>query len=205
MISAAQLAQKFRRFWGLGVFTNPYAPLFLTFGVALCGLPVTSEQTLRTTPFIGTAAPWIADLLGIFMALALPILRFKREGKEQTESAVRDLTDASSANPVLAVIEDAIRDHILERMQLKIVEAARLYDWDTIKDAAHRALEEEMTIRPLSREDYETAQHAIESFKQQEDPRLDSRDKYEALLRLLRWCSFTRLRRGLELAARGRG
>lgn len=205
VISAAQLAQKFRRFWGLGVFTNPYAPLFLAFGVGLCGLPVTSEPTLRTIPFIGAAAPWIADLFGIFVSFMLPVLRFKQETQEQTESSVRDLAEASSANPVLAVIEDAIRDHILERMQLEIVEAARLYDWDTIKDAAHRALEEEMTIRPLPREDYETAQHAIESFTRQADPRLDSRDKYEALLHILRWCSFKRLRRSLELAARGRG
>src|ERR1700722_12697372 len=65
VISAARLARKFRRFWGLGVFANPYAVLFLIFGVGVCGVPVTSEGALKTLPFLGSLGPWIADLSGI--------------------------------------------------------------------------------------------------------------------------------------------
>src|SRR5215467_10615618 len=53
-ISAARLARKFRRFLGLGVFTNPYAVLFLTFGIAVCGIPVTSRGVLRAIPHLGS-------------------------------------------------------------------------------------------------------------------------------------------------------
>src|ERR1700735_507682 len=58
IISAARLARKFRRFWGLGVFTNQYAPLFLIFGVSLCGLPVTLEGAPKAPAFRGSPGPW---------------------------------------------------------------------------------------------------------------------------------------------------
>ena len=202
VINAARLARKFRRFLGLGVFTSPYAVLFLIFGIGVCGIPVTSESALSAIPSLKSLAPWIADLSGIIVALILPAIRLKPQARPAGESQVRDLEAASSSNPILAVIEDAIRDHILEHMQLEVVAASRSYDWETIKLAALRALEEEMTIRPLGREEYDAMRQSIESFQADADSRLDSRNKYEAMLRLLRWCSFKRLRRGLDVAAR---
>jgi hypothetical protein len=56
VISTARLARKFRRFWGLGVFTSPYAVLFIIFGVGLCGIPVTSENALKSLPYVGSKA-----------------------------------------------------------------------------------------------------------------------------------------------------
>jgi hypothetical protein len=202
VISAARLARKFRRFWGLGVFTNPYAVLFLIFGVGLCGIPVTSEGALKAMPFLGTMGPWIADLSGIAMALVLPAIRFKPQARPAGESQVRDLEGGSSSNPIIAVIEDAIRDRILQRMQKEIVADCRRYDWDAISLAAGRALEEEMTIRPLSDEKYDAVRVSIENFQCDPDPGMDSRNKYAALLGILRWCSFQRLRSGLDAAAR---
>jgi len=202
VISAARLASKFRRFWGLGVFTNPYAVLFLIFGVGLCGVPVTSEGALKAVPFLGSMGPWIADLSGIAVALILPAIRFKSQERAAGDSQVRDLEGGSTSNPILAVIEDAIRDRILQRMQKEVVEACRRYDWGTIKLAAGRALEEEMTIRPLSDEKYAAARQSIENFQSDPDPHLDSRNKYAALIGLLRWCSFNRLRSGLDVAAK---
>jgi len=202
VISAARLARKFRRFWGLGIFTNLYAVLFLIFGVGLCGIPVTSESALSSLPYLGSVGPWIADLSGIILTLILPAIRLKPQAAPEGDSQVRDLEGGSSSNPILAVIEDAIRDRILERMQLEVVAASRRYDWDTIKLAARRALEEEMTIRPLGREEYDAVRQSIESFQADADSRLDSDNKYTALLRLLRWCSFKRLRGGLDAAAR---
>lgn len=132
VVSAARLARKFRRFWGLGVFTNPYAVLFLIFGVGLCGIPVTSEGSLKALPFLGSMGPWIADLSGIFVALVLPAIRFKPRARSSAESQVRGLEGESSSNPILALIEDAIRDCILQRMQREVVVACRRYDWGTI-------------------------------------------------------------------------
>src|SRR5258707_6086269 len=68
VITAARLARKFRRFLGLGVFTNPYAVLFLIFGMGVCGIPVTSESALSTIPALKSLAPWIAGLSGIIVA-----------------------------------------------------------------------------------------------------------------------------------------
>lgn len=202
VISAARLARKFRRFWGLGVFTNPYAVLFLIFGVGLSGIPVTSGSALSSLPHLGSLGPWIADVTGIIAALFLPAIRLKPKGRPTGDSQVRDLEGESSSNPILAVIEDAIRDRILERMQLEVVAASRHYDWSTIKLAARRALEEEMTMRPLAREDYDAVRQSIEIFQADPDSRADANNKYAALLSLLRWCSFRGLRRSLNAAAR---
>jgi hypothetical protein len=201
-ISAARLARKFRRFWGLGVFTNPYAPLFLIFGVGLCGLPVTLEGAPKALAFLGSAGPWIADLSGIILALVLPTIRFKPHARPVEEGQVHDLGDASSSNSILALIEDAIRECIVQRMQKEVVEACRRYEWGAIRLAAGRALEEEMTIRPLSDETYNAARQLIENFQSHPDPRMDSEHKYKALIGLLRWCSFKRLSSGLDAAAR---
>ena len=202
IISAAHLARKFRRFWGLHVFANPYAVLFLIFGVGLCGIPVTSEGALTSLPHVGFLSPWIADLSGIVVWLILPTIRLKPQGGPAGESQVRDLESASSSNPILFVIEDAIRDRILARMQSELVTASRGYNWETIKLAARRTLEEEMAIGRLGRADGDAALQSVEAFQADADLRRDSNNKYTALLRLLRWCSFSRLRDGLAAAAR---
>jgi hypothetical protein len=41
----------------------------------------------------------------------------------------------------------------------------------------------------------------IENFQADPDPRLDSSNKYKALVGILKWCSFKRLRSSLNAAA----
>jgi hypothetical protein len=201
VISTARLARKFRRFWGLGVFTNPYAVLFVMGGVVVCGVPVMSEGALKALPVLGSLGPWIADLSGIVIALVLPSLGFKPKSRPGGEVQVQDLADVSSSNPFVALIEEAIRDCILQRMQKEVVADCRRYDWSAIKLAAGRALEEEMTVRPLPDEKYAAQRQLIGNFQADPDPRLDSSNKYAALVGLLQWCSFKRLRSGLDAAA----
>jgi hypothetical protein len=201
VISAARLARKFRLFFGLGVFANPYAVLFLIFGVGICGIPVTSESILKGLPMFGDLGPWIADLSGIVVALVLPAIRFKPKTSPSGEGAMRDLEAGSSSNPIVEVIENAIKERILQRMQKEVVAASGRYDWRAIKVAARRALEEEMTIRPLPNETYQAVLLKIESFQPDPDAREDSEKKYLALTGLLSWCSFKRLLNGLNAAA----
>jgi hypothetical protein len=201
VISAARLARKFRRFFGLGVFTNPYAILFLLFGVGICGIPVTSESALKGLPLLGDLGPWIADLSGIVVALVLPAIRFKPKTSPEGKSQVHDLEGGSSSNPIVAVIEDAIKERILQRMQKEVVAASGRYDWGTIKVAARRALEEEMTIRPMPDKEYKAELLKIKNFQSDPDARQDSEKKYLALTGLLCWCSFKRLLNGLDAAA----
>lgn len=201
LISAARLAHKFRRFWGLGVFANPYSFLFLIFGVGLCGIPAMSESALSSLPHLGSLGPWIADLSGIVATLVLPAIGFKPQPRPEAESQVRDLGATSSSDPVLALIEDAIRDRILVHIQTEIVLASRLYDWNTIRLAARRAIEEEMVIGRLAREDGDAALQSVRTFEANADSRQDSNDKYTVLLRLQHWCPFSHLRDGLAAAA----
>jgi hypothetical protein len=201
IISAARLARKFRRFFGLGVFTNPYAVLFLIFGVGICGIPVTSESTLKGLPMLGDLGPWIADLSGIVVALVLPAVRFKPKTSPAGEGPMRDLEAGSSSNPIVEVIEDAIKERILQRMQKEVVAAIGRYDWGTIKVAARRALEEEMTIRPLPDKEYKAELLRIKNFESDPDAHEDSEKKYLALTGLLCWCSFKRLLNGLDAVA----
>jgi hypothetical protein len=202
VISAARLASKFRRFWGLGVLTNPYAFLFLLFGVGICGLPVISESTLKGVHILGDLGPWIADFSGILVALVLPAIGFQSKKSPEGESPVRDLGSGSSSNIIVAVIDNCIAECLLQRMQKEVVLARSRYDWGTIKVAAGRVLEEEMTIRPLSNETYDAVCLKIANFQSDPDLLQDSENKYKALLGLLRWCSFKRLLNGLDAAKR---
>ena len=149
---------------------------------------------------MGSLGPYVADLSGIALALLLPAIRFGSRAPSSGEGQVRDFEGQSSSNPIFAFLEDAIRERILERMQLEITVASSRYGWDAIRRAAKRALEEEMTIRPLGRAEYGDARRSIKAFKAHANPLQDSMNRYEALLHLLRWCSFKRLRRGLDTA-----
>jgi hypothetical protein len=205
VVSIARLARKFRRFWGLGVFTNPYAVLFVIFGVVVCGIPVTSEGVLKALPVLGSSGPWIADLSGVLIALVLPSIGFKPKTLQAGETQVRDLADAPSSNPILALLEESIKDCIIRHMQKEVVADCRRYDWSAIKLAAGRALQEEMTLRPLPDEKYAALRQWIGNFQADPDPRLDSENRYAALVGLLQWCSFKRLRSSLDAAARETG
>lgn len=192
VINAARLANKFRRFLGLGVFTNFFAVLFLVFGAGVSGLPALSEGLLSSNLHIeGKAAAWLAGLSGILVALILPGIRLKPNSRSEGESQIRGFEGTLSPNPILAFLENGIRDQIAQRIQLELSEASRRFDMGTIKLAAGRALAEEMTMWPLGHEDYEAARQSIEQFRARSD-------RYRALLELLRWCSFKRLIRGLN-------
>ncbi len=201
-ISAARLAQRFRRFWGLGVFTNWYAVLFVAFGTGACGIPIISGNALSSIPHVGSRGPWIADFSGIALALLLPVVGIKSKKKTSGEQPVRDLDYASSSNPILGLIEGGISNRIQDRMQSELIVASRQYSWETIRLAGSQALEEEMTIRPLGNDEYERALKSIEGFRPESDRIHDVRSRYGALLHLLRWCSYDRLLRALVLAER---
>jgi hypothetical protein len=196
VFNAARLAVKFRRFLGLGVFVNGYSLLFLMLAVGLSGFPVTFENTLSSQ--LGKWAS-IAELSGLMAAIVLPVARLKASPASMSPALGLDVR---SSNPLVAVIEDGIRDRILARMQVEIVAAARRYSWDEIKLVARRVIEEEITIGRLNYKDGETAIQSTDSFQPSADSRTDFDNKYTALIRLLRSCSFSRLRPSLAAAAR---
>jgi len=86
-------------------------------------------------------------------------------------------------------------------MRLQFIRLSGLYDWDTIMLAGHSALEEEIALERVGRQDGDTALQSVQSLRTDTNPGVDLSNKYMALLRLLRWCSFTQLRDGLAAAA----
>ena len=195
VISAARLARKFRHFLGLGVFANAYSAVFLLLAAGISGVPATFETTLMSS-----LGPWgggIAQISGVIIALLLPAVRRKTVTSAQPVQGL----DFGSSNPALAVIEDGIRDHILARMQVEMVSAAHRYSWDQIKLATRRVVEEEVTVGRLNRQDGEVAVKSVDEFQPSANPHTDFENKYTALIRLLRSCSFSRLRLSLAAAA----
>jgi len=201
LVSALRLARKFWRFLGLGVFVNPFAPLFLLFGMGICG----ATETLGSLTHIGSWAPWgswVAFLSGPALTLAIPAIPFRNKPHKAGASPVRDLAGESSFNTLLHVIEEAIRDRILKRMQEEFLAVCHKHDWGIITRAAKRALEEEMTIGRLQTKEYEKALKAIDTFRPDLDLNKDCDNKYKALHGVVRWCSFKRLRDGLDAVAK---
>jgi tetratricopeptide (TPR) repeat protein len=199
LITAAHLARKFRRFWGLGIFANPYGLLYLAVGAAISGIPVASEIQPGWARLTGPAGPWVLDFSGILVTLILPMIRL-RSASRPSEDAQPLGFEAASANPIVALIEDGIREHILKRLRVEINAVSSEYDWETIRLAATRALIEETTIRPIDPAKEKEARRAIEGFQPDPNPQLDLRKKYEALFGMLRWCSFHRLKGALKSA-----
>jgi hypothetical protein len=196
VISAARLARKFRHFLGLGVFANGYSAVFLVLAAGISGLPATFAETT----LISHLDPWaggIAQISGVIIALLLPAVRRKTITSAQPVLGL----DFASSNSVRAVIEDGIRDHILARMQVEMVSAAHRYSWGQIKLATRRVVEEEVTVGRLDRQAGEVAVKSVDEFQPSANPHTDFENKYTALIRLLRSCSFSRLRLSLAAAA----
>lgn len=201
LISAAALRVKYRRFIGLGVFTNWSSALFLLLGALLCSVPRASVNALASllTP---SGASWAADSAGIMLALLfgikVPAPKTSREG-----GIVQGLENPGGSNVIFAVVEEGIRDRLLTRMQSVLVEYARVYTWETIETAGQRTIDEEIAVGRLRREDGEAAIKSLEELRSARDQKSAADRKYRALVRLLSCCPISRLRGALAWAQAG--
>src|SRR5262249_46158619 len=147
-ISAARLANKFRRYWGLGVFTNLFAALYLMVGTAISGgVPLLLEKELssiqskvnstqpkeRQIQFQGQSGPWVADLLGIGAAFIVPGIRLRAKANREGESEARDTGSAQSGKEILIFLDNGILDHVEGHLQLRLMDASSRFDMETIK------------------------------------------------------------------------
>lgn len=200
-IAAARVRLKFRRFIGLGVFTNWYSALFLVTSALLCGLPQTSVNTVASyvTP---KAAPWVLDAVGVVVALLLGTQ--VRGHKSSVEgNTLPDLASQTGLNVILAVIEDGIRDQILTSMQAMVTWDAHRFGWDAIAQAGERTIGEEVTIGRVSRKEGDAALKAFVEIRSAGGPQNDIDRKYSALIGLLSCCPLSRLRLALAAAPGG--
>jgi hypothetical protein len=200
LIHAARLANKFRRYLGVGLFANPYAILFMILGAGVCGVPMTSESILRSIPSLGSVGPWVADLSGILTLLVLPAIRPRRRPRGEDAGNGQELPGLSGSSSIFSFFEDEISLRLQIGMQDKIVWACKEYSWKTIKLAAPRALADEMAIRPLKPADEEAAKRSIAEIPMDGDADPSRGDKYQTLMVLLRCISFRLLFRSLALA-----
>jgi hypothetical protein len=200
VIHAARLATKFRRYLGIGLFSNPYAILFMVFGAGFCGLPMTSEGYLKAyIPQFQSLVPWVTDLSGIAAILAIPMLRAALGKHRANKDDQQDLSTPSGSSSIFNFLLDEISLRLQTRMQDRITWACQEYSWTTIRLAAPRALADEAAIRPLTPADEEAAKRAIKAI-----PATDQKvgDKYQVLMVLVRCISYRLLFRSLVLAQR---
>ncbi|MGB6687448.1 MAG: hypothetical protein WBE76_06365 [Terracidiphilus sp.] len=202
LIHAARLATKFRRYLGIGLFANPYAILFMVFGASVCGIPMTSENVLRSLPKFGNLGPWVADLSGILTVLILPAIHFRRRTPSDNERNAPDLPGLSGSSTIFGFFEDEISLRLQIRMQDRILWACKEYTWKTIKLAARRALADEAAIRPIRPADEEAAKRSIADIPDDGDAGQTRGDKYQTLMALMRCISYRLLFRSLVLAKR---
>jgi hypothetical protein len=210
VISAARLARKFRLLLGLGVFANPYAPLFMVCWASICGIFATSEGVLVKTP-VGLFAPWLADLAGPVLTLFLATIGLKSQARPTGQSPVDYIDRGSSSNPILGWLENSIGDRIQKRIQAWVVPACNQYNWATIQQGARYALANERAVGRVSSKEFDAVRRSIESLPVDADSHSDPDNKaaalkykalkYTALTDLLSWCQFNQLRCSLERAA----
>jgi hypothetical protein len=198
LISAASLRMKFRRFIGLGVFTNVYAVLFLVMGALVCNLP-RIPTNLMSSRVTASSLPWIADSVGLILTLLLGT-QMGRSGSGG--GGVHDLQSQISSNPIFAVFEDGIRDCLLTSMQSVALGYANQYNWVVISRVGERTLDEEVAIGRLKHEDSEAALKYISELRTG-DQKSEFDRKYRAVIRLFSCCPLSRLRHAFDVGKVG--
>lgn len=158
------------------------------------------ERPLTASPLVGTLGPFIASSSGPVIALILSTFGLSGRASSAPENQARGLAVGSRSHVILSWVENEISEHIKTRMQDWVTVARDSYDWKTIKLAAELVLEGERAT--LSKKEYNAERRLIKAFKSNSNPRQDSMNKYVALHGILCWCSFRRLRNGLDAAAR---
>jgi hypothetical protein len=193
LITAAHLAHSFRRFLGLGVFTNAYTFVLLTLGAGISGIPVTSESTHLGSYLSHNLSPWTLNFLGVMATLVLPAIGRR---SKIASSTILDFEGTATSNPLLSSIVDGISERVLRQIKIKLI-ADCDYTCEEIKRAAHLVVNEETTFQRLTDEQRDSAIKVIDSLNSSSDPVVECDNKYDTLFQLLRWCPFSRLHAAL--------
>lgn len=197
LISAASLRMKFRRFIGLGVFTNVYAVLFLVMGALVCNLP-RIPTNLLSSRVAASSLPWVADSAGLILTLLLGT----QMGRSSGGGGIQELQSQISSNPIFAVFEDGIRDRLLTSMQSVALGYAQKYNWVIISRVGERTLDEEVAIGRLKHEESEAALKYISELRTG-DQKSEFDRKYRAVIRLFSCCPLSRLRHAFHVGKVG--
>ena len=206
-----RLANRFRRYWWLGVFTNVYAVIYIVLGVIFCvvssiiGGGLSSLYSIHGLTSIQMTGSLVGNFLGIIAALFSAGVRFRPPVGTQGGSRPGDLQMQPRVNPWFAVVEEKIGDSIRNRLHREITAVSVEYDWKSIKLALRQALGEEMVMRSSPSEIYVDELKFIDLLpsKGTGKPDHDQGKKYDALCRLLTHCKFRRLKHFLLAAKSG--
>jgi hypothetical protein len=198
MASYLRLWRKFHRYWHLGVTTNGYAIAYMALGMILSWFFYIAGNHLGPIPYLQPAAPWIAGFLGIAAAYLAPVLSFRWRSSVAEIDQLGGLQVETSHNIAYAHLEEGVQDCIRKRMHKEVTAASKLYNWRTIKLAAQNALDLEMNFSSLADKVYKSERKFIDSLPYDEEPSADSKQKYEALIHILRLCQFRHLQFHLQ-------
>jgi hypothetical protein len=201
--SFLRLWKRFRRYWHLGVTTNLYALSYLAFGMILSLFFYFAGEHVGPIPYIHSFGPVLIDAVGVFAAYVAPII-----GRE-TKKPISDLEEVgylpfqSSRNAAYEFLEEGVQDCVRKQMHKKVNTVSQLYGWDTIKVACQRALDIERNFSSLSDKVYKAEAKFISGLPKGSTLATDLKEKYEALVHILRHCEYRHLRFHLQEASKG--
>lgn len=167
--------------------------MYMAAGWVSCTAPHVLGGLLMTHPHSLLIGQSVGDVFG-FMLLAFgPLLGAKSHADKASDAPLGISGIAYSRNILFAALEEKVEESVSNRMHREVKSASENFSWETIKLAAHNAIQEEKTMRNLADKIYNDEDAYIKSLPTDEDSESTAGEKYDALYRVLRHCSFRRI------------
>ena len=114
---------------------------------------------------------------------------FGRGSRAKPDLQPKDVTESTAKG----FFFDRIRESIGAQINLEINQLSRELDWVTIDDVTHQAIKSGLLSKVTARAEADKARSEIEKLvnEKSEDPRVDGRNKYDALAAAVLCVSFT--------------
>ena len=196
-----QLARRFYRFIGLGIFSNPFSWIFLTviagtsalsyLGIAQAADAVAPESQSAAAPLFHS----LAALGGATVGNAVSLVRRFLPGLGASSAGAAGISGLEGI-PAQDTLFRLIRDAIAEGLHREIVKLARQYELEQIRATAFQLIEGHVTLGLAEQEEAEATKASIAAASSVGD---EFDQKYLILQRLMRVCSFKQMRARLEL------
>ena len=107
---------------------------------------------------------------------------------------IKDLDKSKSSN----ILFEFVRTAIAERLDEKIIEMSRTYEWDTIKSIISRLIDSEIAFSRISAQEGESVRTFVMAFEKSGNEIEDMDNKYKVFHRVIQFSSFRLLSSRLE-------
>jgi hypothetical protein len=198
-LSLLYLSTKLSRYWRLGVLTNIWSLTFVLGGTLFSVLVLYASSPLFMMFHSPNMQP-LADLgpsVGgsLFGTPFFSLLQrfFGRRSNAESSMQPKDVTESTAKG----FFFDRIMESVGAQINLEINQLSIKLDWVTIDDVTHQAIKSGLLSKMTTQPEADKARSEIEKLvnERSEDPRVDGRNKYDALAAAVLCVSFTYFRR----------